>query len=221
MNDTPAPTEPIITWIVEDNLDYGEQLAEELNLDESIQCDHHFGSFEEVLVILNSGKSPDILMIDLNLPGKQGIEAIREIKLKFPVIQCIVLTVSGQRRNVFDALRAGAAGYLMKSEPLENIVTHIHEVVDGGIPLSSTVTPFVLDSLRMREPSAGQDLTLSERESEILGALADGCSRTEIGVQLSIATVTVDYHLRGLFKKLGTHSTTGAVAKAFRLGLLK
>ena len=221
MTEKPAPQKPIITWIIEDNLDYGEQLAEELNLDESIQCDHHFGSFEEALIPLKSGASPDIIMIDLNLPGKQGIEAIRHIKLKFPAIQCIVLTVSGQRRNVFDALRAGAAGYLMKSEPLESIVTHIHEVVDGGIPLSSTVTPFVLDSLRMRQPAGSEELKLSERESEILGFLADGCSRTEIGVELSIATVTVDYHLRGLFKKLGTHSTTGAVAKAFRLGLLK
>lgn len=221
MSQIPLTPKPVTIWIVEDNLDYGEQLAEELNQDDSIECTHHFGSYEEALVLLDSGEMPGIVMIDLNLPGKQGIEAIKEIKLKFPAILCLVLTVSGQRRNVFDALRAGAAGYLLKSEPLENIVTHIHEVVDGGAPLSSTVTPFVLDTLRIRQPAETEGLSLSERESEILGSLADGCSRTEIGVKLCIATVTVDYHLRGLFKKLGTRSMTGTVAKAFRLGLLK
>lgn len=221
MSRTEINSKPVTIWIIEDNLDYGEQLAEELNLDTSIRCNHHFCSFEEAALMLDKGEVPNIVMIDLNLPGKQGIEAIYEIRKRFPAIQCIVLTVSGQRRTVFDALRAGAAGYLLKSESLESIVTHIHEVVGGGVPLSSTVTPFVLDSLRISPPNADDDLALSEREAEILSSLADGCSRTEIGVKLCIATVTVDYHLRGLFTKLGTRSTTGAVAKAFRLGLLK
>lgn len=207
-------------WIIEDNLDYRELLAEELNLDESVNCSQILGSFDEARELLRTAPSPDLVLIDLNLPGTHGLDAIRELKQKYPMLLSLVLTISGQRKTVFEALRAGASGYLLKSEPLESIVRDIHDVNEGGAPMSSQVVPYVLDSIKQPDSAGGDELALNEREIEILKLLADGKSRSDIGVELSVATVTVDYHLRGLYAKLGVRSTTAAVAKAFRCGVL-
>lgn len=209
-------------WIVEDNHDYREQLAMALDLDDSIRCVQALGSFDEARDLLRREDAPDILLMDLNLPGTHGMDGISELKASHPLLQTIVLTVSGQRKSVFNALRAGASGYLLKSDPLDSVVTHIHEVVEGGVALSSAVTPFVVDPIKaaLNQPPA-DNLGINEREREILYLLADGKSRTEIGLTLFIATATVDYHLRNLYPKLGVNSTTGAVARAFRAGILK
>ncbi|CAA6677600.1 MULTISPECIES: response regulator transcription factor [unclassified Lentimonas] len=210
----------IDVWIVEDNADYREQLAEELNLDDSVYCSNALGSFEETRELLKRLPPPDALLIDLNLPGTHGLEAIAELKKDYPLVLTMVLTISGQRKTVFDALRAGASGYLLKSEPPETIIKDISELCEGGAPLSSSLVPYVLDSIRKTTQNTDSSANLSGREFEILKLLADGCSRSEIGVKLSVATVTVDYHLRGLYGKLGVRSTTAAVAKAFRSGIL-
>ncbi|MGJ8640509.1 MAG: response regulator [Opitutaceae bacterium] len=217
MNDS----KQVDVWIVEDNFDYREQLAEELSLDERIHCSHALGSFEEARELLVSASPPDVALLDLNLPGTHGLDAIAELKQTHPLILTMVLTISGQRKTVFNALRAGASGYLLKSEPPETIIKDICELSEGGAPLSSSLVPYVLDSIKTSPQSPDSSLKLGERELEILKLLADGCSRSEIGVKLSVATVTVDYHLRGLYAKLGVRSTTAAVAKAFRYGVLR
>lgn len=215
-----AHLKQIDLWIIEDNLDYRELLAEELNLDESIRCSQILGSFDEARELLKTAPTPDLVLIDLNLPGTHGLDAIREMKQKYPMLLSLVLTISGQRKTVFEALRSGASGYLLKSESLESIVRDIHEVNEGGVPLSSQVVPYVLDSIKSPASTAVTEIVLNEREIEILKFLADGKSRSEIGSELSVATATVDYHLRGLYAKLGVRSTTAAVAKAFRSGVL-
>jgi DNA-binding NarL/FixJ family response regulator len=161
-----------------------------------------------------------VILIDLILPGTHGLDAIAELKQDYPLVLTMVLTISGQRKTVFNALRAGASGYLLKSEPPETIIKDIRELCDGGAPLSSSIVPFVLDSVRKIPQNSNSTISFSERELGILKLLADGWSRSEIGIKLSVATVTVDYHLRGLYAKLGVRSTTAAVAKAFRLGIL-
>lgn len=215
-------TQPIAIslWIVEDSPDYRQQLADLLELDESIHCAATFASFDEAREQIGELDAPDVILLDLNLPGTHGLQAITELRRLCPMSQVIVITVTGHRKSVFDALRAGASGYLLKSESFESIVRNIHDVVVGGMPLSSAVTPFVLDSLKIT-PAQEKERQLSGREGEILEMLADGATRGEIASALSIATATVDYHLRSVYSKLGTHSTSGAVGKAFRLGLLK
>ena len=210
----------ISLWIIEDSPDYRQELADLLELDDSIDCAETFASFDEAREQIDGLDAPDVILLDLNLPGTHGLQAITELRRLCPMSQVIVITVTGHRKSVFDALRAGASGYLLKSESFEAIVKNIHEVVEGGMPLSSAVTPFVLDSLKVT-PAVEKDSQLSERETEILELLADGASRGEIAATLSVATATVDYHLRSVYSKLGTHSTSGAVGKAFRLGLLK
>lgn len=207
-------------WIIEDNDDYREQLADLLELDESIQCPHSFASYEEAREQLLESDPPEVILIDLNLPGTHGIDAIRELKKSHPLLQTIVLTVAGNRKTVFEALRAGASGYLLKSETFEGILQHIHEVIAGGAPLSSSVTPFILDALKT-SPSPEKETDLSGHEVDILELLAEGLSRKEIAARYSVATVTVDYHLRSIYRKLKVHSTSGAVGKAFREGILK
>ncbi|QHI69949.1 response regulator [Tichowtungia aerotolerans] len=207
-------------WIIEDNPDYRRELTDLLELVDTIECTGSFASYDEVRELFDELELPEIILLDLNLPGTNGLQAISELRRLSPASQVIVITVADHRKTVFDALRAGAAGYLLKSEPFDGIVQHIHEVVSGGIPLSSAVTPFVLDSLKIM-PASKTEKNLSDRESEILEMLADGASRGEIASCLSIATTTVDYHLRSVYSKLGVHSTSGAVGKAFRLGLLK
>ena len=207
-------------WIIEDNDDYREQLADLLSLDDSIECTGSFASYEEARDTLAEGNHPEVMLVDLNLPGIHGIQAIRELKQSHPAILTIVLTVAGNRKTVFDALRAGAAGYLLKSEPFDGILKHIHEVIEGGAPLSSDVTPYILDVIKSTTDSQN-DSDLSEREIEILELLANGDARKEIAAHLCVATATVDYHLRSIYAKLGVHSTSGAVGQAFRDGILK
>lgn len=207
-------------WIIEDNDDYREQLADLLSLDDSIECTGSFASYEEARDNLTDGNHPEVMLVDLNLPGIHGIQAIRELKQSHPAILTIVLTVAGNRKTVFDALRAGAAGYLLKSEPFDGILQHIHEVIEGGAPLSSDVTPYILDVIKSTTDSQN-DSDLTEREVEILELLANGDARKEIAAHLCVATATVDYHLRSIYAKLGVHSTSGAVGQAFRDGILK
>lgn len=207
-------------WIIEDNHDYREQLADLLGLDNSIECTQTFPSYEETCEFLKFNEPPEVILVDLNLPGTHGIEAIRELKQAYPTLQMIVLTVAGNRKTVFEALRAGASGYLLKSETFEGILQHIHDVVAGGAPLSSAVTPYILDVLKTA-PTSATETDLTEREIDILERLAEGFGRKEIAAQQSVATVTIDYHLRSIYRKLKVHSTSGAVGQAFRKGILK
>lgn len=218
---TPNPlNETTTVWIIEDSSDYAEHLANLLNLEERLNCEHSFGSYDEARAFLKSAKVPDVILLDLNLPGMHGLEAIVDLKKNYPEILIVVLTVAGKRRSVFEAMRAGAVGYLLKTEPFEVIVKQIHEVIEGGMPLSSAVTPYVVELLKT-SPDREFNVDLTKREVEILNYLANGLQRKEIADELSIATVTVDYHLQSVYRKFGVHSTPAAVGKAFREGILK
>ena len=185
-----------------------------------MNCDQSFGSYDEARAFLKTAKVPDVILLDLNLPGMHGLEAIVDLKQHYPEILIVVLTVAGKRRSVFEAMRAGAVGYLLKTEPFEIIIKQIHEVLEGGMSLSSAVTPYVVELLKT-SPDRESHVDLTKREVEILNHLANGLQRKEIANQLSIATVTVDYHLRSIYRKFGVHSTPAAVGKAFREGILK
>lgn len=216
---------PTRLWLIEDNRAYREELVELLKLDDAFRCSGSFGSFDEARESLDHAELPDLILIDLNLPGTKGVEAIAELQRTHPGILSLVLTVAGHRKSLFDALRAGASGYLLKSESLDAIVHHIHETMAGGAPMSSAVTPYFIESLKSG-PAVGasgpspEESGLNLRETEILELLAEGRSRGEIADSLSIATTTVDYHTQNLYRKLGVRSTSGAVGKAFRTGIL-
>lgn len=207
-------------WIIEDSDDYREQLSDLLDLDERIDCQHAFASYEEARDHLKTEDAPEVMLVDLNLPGIHGLQAIQDLKKQHPTLLVIVLTVTGNRKSVFEALRSGAVGYLLKNEPFDTIQQNIHEVIEGGAPISSSVTPYILDVLKTPAPDKPTS-DLTEHELKILELLARGLGRKEIAKHFSVATVTVDYHLRSIYRKLGVRSTSGAVGKAFRMGLLE
>ncbi|MFD2257863.1 response regulator [Luteolibacter algae] len=213
---------PAIVWIFGYEDDYLEKLTTMIQLDEWITCACVVNDLEEVRKRLTgNGEAPDVILIDLDLPGTNGLEGIRELKLSHPMTQIVVLTSANNRRSVFHALEAGAAGYLLKNEPPQKIIQSIQEVIEGGgVPLSSSVTPYLLDVLRSYQ-AKGAEGVLTDHEVEILDLLADGMRRKEVAQKFNVATGTVDYYLRRIYGKLGVSTIPGAVGQGFRRGILK
>jgi DNA-binding NarL/FixJ family response regulator len=206
-------------WIIEDERDFREMLREMLDGTEGMVCDQTFGSVEAALPAFTDGNHPNVVLVDLQLPGANGIEAIKHLKASFPEVHTVVLTISDDRTTVFNAICAGASGYLVKNDPIEKVVDGIRLVCQGGSPLSGTIASMVLSVFQGARDSGGE-CELTARETEILRMLSQGISKKEIVDELSIASHTVDFHLRNIYEKLQVHSQAGAVGKALRKGLI-
>ncbi len=224
MNQHPTPKDSsgektINVWVIEDAHEYRRELVEMLDATPGICCDRSFGSVEEAMPCFRAGEFPQVVLVDIQLPGASGIEAIKQLKEMRPGLHSIVLTISENRDVVFEAICAGASGYLLKNDPFDDIVRGIHLVFEGGSPLSGPVAAMVLDAFK-HQPVLGGESDLNERETEILRLLSDGMVKKEVAATLHIATVTVDYYLRSIYQKLQVHSQAGAVGKAIRKGLI-
>jgi len=211
--------ENIEIWIIEDEPDYREILQETLCDVDGMSCGKAFGSVEDSLHAFEEGALPDVVLIDLRLPGSSGLEAIEHLKRLHPSLHLVVLTISEDRTSVFNAICNGASGYLIKSDPLEKIVEGIRLVCEGGAPLSGSVASMVLKVFQ-GGGSGAEECELTSRETEILRMLSQGNSKKEIVSELAIASHTVDFHLRNAYAKLRVHSQAGAVGKALRKGLI-
>jgi DNA-binding NarL/FixJ family response regulator len=209
----------IRVWIIEDEPDFREMLREMLDETEGIVCDRSFGSVESALPAFSEDNLPDVVLVDLQLPGANGVEVIKHLKASYPALHSVVLTISDDRSSVFNAICAGASGYLIKNDPLEKIVDGIRLVCKGGSPLSGTIAAMVLTVFQGAREVVGE-YELTARETEILRMLSQGISKKEIVDDLSIAPHTVDFHLRNIYGKLHVHSQAGAVGKALRKGLI-
>jgi DNA-binding NarL/FixJ family response regulator len=206
--------------IIEDEADYRGMLAQMLDEMDGMVCEQAFDCLESALPFFEkTTEPPEVMLVDINLPGANGIEAIKMLKALHPDMHLIVLTMEENRVTVFDAICAGATGYLLKNDSLDEIVAGIRLVLDGGSPLSGAVASMVLQVFQ-RFPRPTGDSDLNERETEVLKLLSDGLIKKEIADQLSIATTTVDYHLRSIYRKLQVHSLAGAVGTAMRRGLI-
>ena len=157
-------------------------------------------------------KKPDIVLMDINLPGISGIECVRKLKVNLPSIHFLMLTVYEDNNKIFHALQAGASGYLLKMTPPDELLKAIREVNNGGAPMSAQIARKVVQSFHA--PSGGEnDIQLSMREEEILQSLASGSTYKEIAVELDISTDTVHNHLKKIYSKLHVRSRTEAVVK--------
>jgi DNA-binding NarL/FixJ family response regulator len=157
-------------------------------------------------------------MLDVELPGMNGIEAVRRIKAVSPSTRIIMLTAFDSHEKIFKAICAGATGYLLKTSSAEKIVESIHEVHAGGAPMTPQVARSVLDMFaRLSVPQ--HDYGLTVRERRILELMIQGLIKKEIAAELSLSYHTVDTHLRNIYAKLQVHTRTGAVAKALKEGL--
>jgi DNA-binding NarL/FixJ family response regulator len=216
---TPSPnasSEPVITvWLIEDNDTFRNTVARALMQVPSLDCAHRFASAEEALDVLEEGAVADVILLDVELPGMNGIEAIQRIKAMSPTTRIIMLTVFDSHDKIFKAICAGASGYLLKTSPAEKIVASIREVYRGGAPMEPRVARSVLDMFsKLAAPQ--QDYGLTPREQKILELMTQGLIKKEIADQLSLSYHTVDTHLRNIYTKLHVHTRTGAVAKALK-----
>ena len=207
-------------WIIEDNAAFRSNLAETLNTTPSIHCRRDFSSCEEALEHLSvCAYKPEIMLIDLALPGMGGIDVLEILQINHPEIRCIVLTGSDKQKDVYDAICAGASGYLLKNSNVEDVIQSVEDVMDGGASLDPQVANMVLNAFpKGNTPKQEHDLT--EREIEVLQHLSDGKIIKEISDLMNLSSHTVKFHVANTYKKLNVQSQAGAVAKGIRKGII-
>jgi len=216
-----AAAHPIVqVWLVEDHEDCRRMVVRAINRASVLRCPHAFSSCEQALSALEREPAPDVILLDVGLPGMDGIQGIREIKRRAPSVQVIMLTVYDDHQKVFDAICAGASGYLLKTDDDEGIVQAIQEVLRGGAPMNPRVARLVLSMFARLAVPPKHDYGLSAREKDILELTVKGLLKKEIADQLALSYHTVDNHLRSIYEKLHVHSRSSAVAKALSERLL-
>ena len=203
---------PIRVGIVEDSDRIRESLRMLIDGSPGFNCCGAYGSAEEALQELPRRK-PDVVLMDINLPGKTGIECVREMKVKFPDLQMVMLTVYEDADQVFESLLAGACGYLLKRTNPAKLMEAIEEVHRGGSPMTSHIARKVIQTFHQRGARRADTAALTGREEEVLAALAQGLSYREIAESLKIGVETVRTHIRSLYDKMQVHSRTEAVVK--------
>ncbi len=203
--------------IVEDNTTIREGLAALINGTEGYKCVGAFGDAESFLPKINI-LGINVVLMDIGLPGMNGIEGVKNAVNKNPDLSILMLTVYEESEFVFDALCAGACGYLVKKTPPARVLEAIKDANDGGSPMSSMIARQVITAFKegKNAPSEEKDFDLTEREVSVLNLLADGFNYQEIAETLYIIVDTVRHHIRNIYKKLHVHSQSEAVAKAIR-----
>ncbi len=207
-NDTP----PIRVCLVEDHLPTRETFAKLLEHADGILCVGVCTDGEKAVAEIPR-LLPDVVLMDINLPGQSGIDCVATLKRAHPQIDFVMLTTYDDTDLIFKALRAGASGYLLKRAAPEELVGAINEVRRGGSPMSMEIARRVVSHFHQISEPAREEETLSNREQEILGLLAKGLSYKLIAERLDLSTHTVHNHLRRIYRKLHVQSGMEAVAK--------
>lgn len=216
----PAVDRTIMVWMVEDDLNYRETVLAVFRETPTVECGRVFGGCDEVVTLLNgpgfagnSERLPDVLLLDVNLPGQSGIEGIPLFKEALPETRIVMLTIRDEAETIFEAFRRGASGYLPKNAPIEEMLDAIHEANRGGTLMPASVARKVLATLQ-KAPRVDHDL--SSREIDVLKEMVTGKSQKQIADSLFISPHTVNTHIQHIYEKLHVHSGIQAVAKALR-----
>lgn len=218
-----SKNEDIRIMLVEDSVEYRDVVRLALEQSEGVELARQFGTAEIALRTLEGtppSEQPDLILLDLRLPGMGGLEALGQCRDVAPDAKVIILTQSDCEQDVLRAIALGASGYLLKSATLDEITESIKTVMGGGAPLDKRVARFILESLQNRLPKDEDQPRLSERELEIIQLLAEGLVKKEIATRLQIGYSTVDTHVAHIYDKLNVSNAPSAVNRAHRLGLL-
>lgn len=213
------PSLPINVCIIEDHADFRNTLRTAIDRTPTLSCFSAFSNAEDAFEHLSQSSSPDIIVLDLGLPGIDGIEAIPRLKELAPEAKVLILTVFENKTRVFQALGAGASGYLMKASGIKSIIQGIEDAHNGIAPLSADIAQMVFATFSAFKPQTNE-AEISEREVEVLRKLADGSTRIEIADQLNISRHTIDSHVRNIYRKLHVHNVSGAITKAAAMHII-
>ena len=203
---------PIKVSIVEDNRGTRENLVELLGRSPALRCVGAHPDGEQALECIPA-EHPDVVLMDINLPGMSGVECVGHLKAQMPKLQVLMLTTYEESELIFDSLRKGASGYLLKNMPPKEILQAVEQVHAGGSPMSMQVARKVVSHFQQIKQPASEVEQLSGREQEILALLARGYLYKEIADQLAISPSTVRAHLHTIYGKLHVQSRTQAVVK--------
>lgn len=214
-----AADEPADVWLVEDNALFRETIAELLGDAPGIHCTMAFATCEEALAALESDLLPDVILMDIGLPGMSGLEGVGRIKALAPAVHVVMLTVHHDDDKIFKSICAGASGYLLKTARPDEILQAVAQARTGGAPIDARIARRVL-AMFTRLAAPRTDYGLSDREREILHHLVEGRTKKQIADALFLSPHTIDGHIRNIYAKLQVHTRTGAVAKALKENLL-
>ena len=201
--------------IVEDNDKLRATLARVLNRAEGFRCLSQYANAEDALKDLPQVR-PDVVLMDINLPGMNGVQCVRQLKALLPEIQVMMLTVYEDTENIFNALAAGAGGYMLKRTSSKELLEAIQDVQRGGSPMTMHIARKVVQSFQHTAASAQPTENLSEREQQVLDCLTQGLMYKEIAEKLGISYETVHTYIRRIYEKLQVRTRTEAVAKFLR-----
>lgn len=209
---------PLRVWLVEDESTYRSAFVRLLGTTDDFDVGAAFESVEDLEAHgLDTGDAPHLVVMDLNLPGLDGIDGTRRLRQRLPDTPVLILTTHDDPPAVFDAVAAGASGYVVKGTPPERMFAAMREACDGGSTFSPSVARHVLARLA---PYAAGDAGLSERETQVLRELAAGRSKAAIADVLYLSPHTVDTHLRSVYRKLHVRTAAAAAAAGVRLGIV-
>jgi DNA-binding NarL/FixJ family response regulator len=220
MEQTTVRTEPVKVAIIEDERDIREGLGMLIGYTDGFICVGKYGSMEEALTSIRH-RTPDVVLSDIGLPGMDGIEGVKILKEKYPAMTILMLSVYDDNERIFDALCAGAVGYLLKKTPPSKLIDSLNDAIGGGSPMSPEIARKVVALFRDFRPPERVEYDLSPHELRILKLLVEGHSYKTAAAKLNVTTSTISFHLKNIYEKLQVHSKSEAVAKALQHRLIK
>ena len=206
--------------IVEDQREIREGLGRLINGTPGYRCTGIYASMEAAIEKIPHNL-PDLVLSDIGLPGIDGINGIRILKERYPELLILMLTVYDDNERIFDAICAGACGYLLKKTPWPKVVEALTEAVEGGSPMSPEVARRVITLFRQIKPPKQSEYDLTPHETRLLRMLVEGHSYKTAAAELNVSVNTIKFHLRHIYDKLQVHTKSEAVAKALRHGLTR
>jgi len=212
--------QPSQIWILEDHKIFAKQIARLIQREDDLECDRRFGHPDDLSAELAyTSRPPDILLLDLGLPGRDGLQVLTEVRDRVEDIKVLILTVFDDRERVYQAICAGASGYLLKTADPDEILSGIRDVIKGAGVISPPIASMILNGFAKLGPVNDIE-PLTHREEEVLSHLVQGFIKKEIADHLNISLHTVDMHLRSIYRKLHVNTQTEAVSKAIRRGIV-
>ena len=212
---------PKSIWLIEDNQSFADSLAYIMNQMSDLRCTQHLQSAEELFSFISSPQytqAPDLILMDIQLRGMSGIEAVSMLKNRMNDIPVVMLTLNDKRETILEAMRAGAVGYIVKGDPFDHILDVIRQAIQGRLLVSKDVKSKLLG--HFHQERVRQKYELTSRQKEVLVLMCDGLSKAAIADQLSITRATADNHFRHIYQRLGVNSAHAAVALALKEGLV-